>query len=89
MAMSRGIIVLCLLTFVLCSLLVEITEATCGGDSDAPCKFHVSSSHDDHDDDIDDTYKIVNRVAIKGPSDSKPTMPEATPFDANMVVLGH
>ncbi|EEF33430.1 conserved hypothetical protein [Ricinus communis] len=76
MATSRGMVFLLLIsTVMICSLFIRETHAECGSvhpDDDRKCHESYAGGNgnnefEEDDDEFDDTYKVVNKVAIKAP----------------------
>ncbi|XVF71821.1 hypothetical protein PTKIN_Ptkin12aG0070300 [Pterospermum kingtungense] len=63
MAISRGTIVLCLITLMVCSFLVKTSKADdCNRANPGDSKHCVDIPEEE--DDFDDTYKVVNNMKV-------------------------
>lgn len=100
MALSKGMVLFCLTTLLVCSL-IRLAQADCsdaGHADDHQRCWEDNVEVEDDDDDVDDTYKIVNEVSIKAPVSSygpildrrlTETQPEDETTDTEMIVMGH
>ncbi|XVF81542.1 hypothetical protein PTKIN_Ptkin15bG0163300 [Pterospermum kingtungense] len=76
MAISRGMIVFCFMTLMVCSFLVKVSYAEGSGGGCNPANPDDSQRCADvpeDEDDFDDTYKVVNNMKIS----------------TEMIILGH
>ncbi|KAL6143967.1 hypothetical protein ACLB2K_054662 [Fragaria x ananassa] len=103
MTVSRGVLLFCLVTLFISLCCIKVTEQAhiegCGeSDKDDQCREGPSDELE-HDQDVDDTYKVVNKVAVTftqrnavnpNPetenSEATGTLDEQDP---HVVVLGH
>ncbi|KAI5340217.1 PREDICTED: CCACVL1_05173 [Prunus dulcis] len=109
MAVSRGMLLLCLGTLMVSVVLIKVAEANdhhsgpCHGDPNKGDQCLEDEEDIIGDDDVDETYKIVNKVAVSftgrlGDFEETGSTPqeseEAEPGDAeedqsHLIVLGH
>ncbi|KAM0955871.1 hypothetical protein ACFX13_024815 [Malus domestica] len=104
MAVSRGLLLLCLGTLLVSVFLVKVAEASedhgdCHGDPNNGDQCQEHESDVIGDDDVDDTYKIVNKVAVTFSARTGEVEPDAAeasdPDDAednessHIIVMGH
>ncbi|KAK9924443.1 hypothetical protein M0R45_032810 [Rubus argutus] len=106
MAVSRGVLLFCLVTLFISLCFIKVTEAKSSDGCDGPdpskgdqCREDASDEFADED--VDDTYKIVNKVAVsftqRNVVNPEPKTEGGSPDavsidneDANhVVVLGH
>lgn len=91
MAVSRGVLLFCLVTLFISLCCIKVTEAhTEGCDHNEPnkgdqCREDASDEFADHD--VDDTYKIVNKVAVTFTQRNE--APGQIEEENHVVVLGH
>ncbi|XWS47366.1 hypothetical protein CRYUN_Cryun14cG0146500 [Craigia yunnanensis] len=76
MVISRGMIVFCFMTLMICSFLVKASNANDGAEEcnrAHPDDSQRCADYPEEEDDFDDTYKVVNNMKVS----------------SEMIILGH